>query len=928
MSIRQSLNRFRLVGSLACLGLAIMSVGCGKEEPAPITAASGQYQVADDDDGGTTGSNTVADTNSTDRSAENPAATDAVPQDPITASISDQTPLGTPIIAASEYKVPDTEEELVEFVDKMRSRQPVGQTRDELQADFQSIHQARLKAAEKLIGLADDEETLKSAVNVKLDALRILSMTEMPNGQQQLQAYSSELLNHKNENIAFLGRLMLFGMQLDQLAQGGIEDTQPLMDELKSMLAARPNDAGLFTVARQAAVYFQQTGRRDQAMQAYQWVADTFGDHEDPQIAAAVKDIVEQRRVLAVDFESKLRAMMTDEPNSATAVMEALNTLFADDTELSPNMVRFVSQTAQLMEMTGRYDRAREVLDLLSTKLDSIKNEELAAEAEATIANGRKRLGLIGKPFVVEGVYADGSPLDWSQYQGKVVLIDFWATWCGPCLAEIPNIQKNYEQYRDKGFEVIGVNLDDDVKDVENFLNYQPLQWKTVISKDPAKRGFENPMAEKCGIEAIPFILLLDKNGVVDSMHVRGPKLGEKLAELLGPPAASPDASPAKTPTAKPAAKETSLRSSDHDTFFVSVNEDAIECNDDEPEAAIPNADVNPYLPAADLSATELVDFIFDMQDKPKSVQGRPGFAEAIVVAADRILAAETKDKHREIAAIAKFDTLHQKACLGDEAADKQLADFVKAMAGSNNEKIAKEVAFFQLERRAIEGDQLKEDEIGGLLDALKEYLAEQKLTEKHLRLASNTVRVINRLEDGDRREELFQQFGGYFAKSADKQLAAYGKKLGKKDAATGSDLVGQPLELTGVTTLGAEFDWSSYRGKVVLVDFWATWCGPCLREFPHVKALYEKLKDQGFEVVAVSLDRDLEALAKYLQEKEVPWTNLAGEETAALAKKYGVRGIPTMMLVNKEGKIEAVAHKVADVAEKAEKLLSSAGEN
>ena len=76
------------------------------------------------------------------------------------------------------------------------------------------------------------------------------------------------------------------------------------------------------------------------------------------------------------------------------------------------------------------------------------------------------------------------------------------------------------------------------------------------------------------------------------------------------------------------------------------------------------------------------------------------------------------------------------------------------------------------------------------------------------------------------------------------------------------SKLVGQPLVLTGNTTDGAAFNWAAYRGKVVLVDFWATWCGPCRREMPNVKALYEKHKAKGFEVVGVSLDKDLDALA------------------------------------------------------------------
>ena len=190
--------------------------------------------------------------------------------------------------------------------------------------------------------------------------------------------------------------------------------------------------------------------------------------------------------------------------------------------------------------------------------------------------------------------------------------------------------------------------------------------------------------------------------------------------------------------------------------------------------------------------------------------------------------------------------------------------------------------------------------------------------------MASATVHAVNRLEDDKEREKQFTLFGELFAKSEDRQLARYGKKLAGGGKGRASDLVGKPLELEGITDLGVPLEWSSYRGKVVLVDFWATWCGPCLREMPHVRALYEELSDSGFEVVAVSLDEDLEALAKFLDENKVPWTNLVGEGAREQATKYGVRGIPTMLLVDKEGKVVAVGNKVESLRPRITELLTA----
>jgi thiol-disulfide isomerase/thioredoxin len=191
----------------------------------------------------------------------------------------------------------------------------------------------------------------------------------------------------------------------------------------------------------------------------------------------------------------------------------------------------------------------------------------------------------------------------------------------------------------------------------------------------------------------------------------------------------------------------------------------------------------------------------------------------------------------------------------------------------------------------------------------------------RHLRLASATIHAVNRLEDDEQREELFVKFGTLFAKSESKELAGYGRKLARSEE-TPLELVGKTLELSGSTALGPPLDWASYRGKVVLVDFWATWCGPCLREMPRLKAIYSQFREQGFDVVGISLDRDVDAVDKFLQEHEIAWTNVLGEETQQLAKKYGVRGIPTMMLVDREGKVIAIAHQVEKLEDKIKEAI------
>jgi thiol-disulfide isomerase/thioredoxin len=122
-------------------------------------------------------------------------------------------------------------------------------------------------------------------------------------------------------------------------------------------------------------------------------------------------------------------------------------------------------------------------------------------------------------------------------------------------------------------------------------------------------------------------------------------------------------------------------------------------------------------------------------------------------------------------------------------------------------------------------------------------------------------------------------------------------------------DAVGKPIDVHFTAVDGREVDVAKLKGKVVLVDFWATWCGPCMGELPHVKAAYEKLHPQGFEIVGISFDQDKDALEKTLKQKEMTWPQYF--DGAGWANKYGkqfgINSIPAMWLVDKQGNLRDV---------------------
>ena len=119
---------------------------------------------------------------------------------------------------------------------------------------------------------------------------------------------------------------------------------------------------------------------------------------------------------------------------------------------------------------------------------------------------------------------------------------------------------------------------------------------------------------------------------------------------------------------------------------------------------------------------------------------------------------------------------------------------------------------------------------------------------------------------------------------------------------------IGDTMSLSFTSLQGKKFELGKLKGKVVLVDFWATWCGPCIAELPNIQKAYADYQDKGFEIVGISLDRaaDKEKLENFIKEKNMPWPQAYDGEGwgNAIAKKYGITSIPTTFLIGKDGKI------------------------
>lgn len=124
----------------------------------------------------------------------------------------------------------------------------------------------------------------------------------------------------------------------------------------------------------------------------------------------------------------------------------------------------------------------------------------------------------------------DGKKLSLSSLKGKVLLVDFWASWCAPCRKENPNVARMYKKYHDKGFDVLGVSLDDSKEKWVEAIKKDGLMWHHVSDL----QGWRSEACRLYGIESIPFAILLDKDGKIIGKNLRGALLEQKLAEIFG----------------------------------------------------------------------------------------------------------------------------------------------------------------------------------------------------------------------------------------------------------------------------------------------------------------------------------------------------------------------------------------------------------
>jgi peroxiredoxin len=325
---------------------------------------------------------------------------------------------------------------------------------------------------------------------------------------------------------SFLTRAVLVGVLLLSGRGALAEEAKPAPKTVAEIQAA--HDRALIG---DLAAYLDRNPRADDADQAYMAVFDKTIEHDwfAGQEPLAQRYLTQRPdgpvRSLAQIVATMARAQAGDFDAAFTRYRDLLAGLGKPEQEKFA--AEFADSLASSATAAGAYPVARKVYQELLDRYGE------SAELRMKIQGELLRLDKVGKPapaFVARDLSGKRIALD--SYRGKYVLLDFWATWCAPCVAEVPRLQAAYARYHDAGLEILGVSLDDTGAAVADFVKARKISWPQIHGGDAG-----SDLVAAFGVTTIPATFLIDPEGKIVRLELRGAALDQALSKLIKPSA-------------------------------------------------------------------------------------------------------------------------------------------------------------------------------------------------------------------------------------------------------------------------------------------------------------------------------------------------------------------------------------------------------
>lgn len=205
-----------------------------------------------------------------------------------------------------------------------------------------------------------------------------------------------------------------------------------------------------------------------------------------------------------------------------TALLNSFEKL-AKENPTNDNLTQTIESLSMILPSSPALAKRAEQI-ALRMNTPSAKMKQMQLEIQ------KKQEARVGKPLDFQGRTLDGKNFDSKSLAGKVILVDFWATWCPPCVAEVPNMIEIYKKYHTLGLEIVGVSSDETITDLRDFLKEHPdMIWPQLF--DPTSPN-GHPVAEKLDVYSYPTLFLIDRKGVLRSVHARQ-EMEELIPKLL-----------------------------------------------------------------------------------------------------------------------------------------------------------------------------------------------------------------------------------------------------------------------------------------------------------------------------------------------------------------------------------------------------------
>jgi len=386
---------------------------------------------------------------------------------------------------------------------------------------------AELDELLKSLLTSDNPDIRLRAVQQKLSIMGQFIQAQIPDAREKLVEFANSVTDDSDPRVVEFARIGLLSLAVLDLKTGDAGDPTQVIVDLEKILQKVTNAEDVFEIASTATLILLNQGYLREATIVRKRVQEVFQDHENPQLAAAAVEL--ELRAGLTNFQLQVQSFVGGQLTEQEPLLSSVEALLTTG-EVGAPKLNVILNAAINLEYGGHIEVASQIYGWIEKAYQEHEEERLAETATMSVAMGRLRLGLVGQSMELSGKIETGEDFDWNQYAGKVVLVDFWATHCAPCLAEIPNLKRVYEQFHDAGFEVVGVNLDFDPGKAIRFIEKEQLPWVTLLSEEDGS----NPNAERYGVQAIPFVALVGRDGKVAALHLRGPKLSSKVEEMLG----------------------------------------------------------------------------------------------------------------------------------------------------------------------------------------------------------------------------------------------------------------------------------------------------------------------------------------------------------------------------------------------------------